>query len=246
MTRPTWLPPEERELVEIRRPSPGDRAFGWELYLVARGAFAEAIKLFWALDGRTRNAGCSGARVPDKLDLAQSDAMLRALEKMPTKRGRATLLTFHLKLSAYLHRVEGCGLRVQGPGGFFGRQHAWDEEVGKWRSVAKHVQGGLAAELGLCVRHCFRLWRLLREAGVWASWRPKRADRGALVTQDGTQVYAQRRLVGGTSENVAARLPEHDRDRPARPPRPDSRARPLRPDERAEAFSWLDGLKVPF
>jgi hypothetical protein len=238
MKRPSWMPGPTPAPLDLRQAKPGERAFGLEWSILTKGGISAAIELFFGLDKRDR-------RKREKLAQQQAEALTRALAACPSRRTREGVLALHLQLAADLKKVSGKGWRVQGSAGFFGNQHYWCELEGKRKYLQKRWQGGMAERLGVTVRTIFKWWAYLRHHGVWASEKPARTEKHALLNRNGTQVYTQRRLVGGTPQVVRDRLPPHELSRPADRPDPDD-IRPMRGHQWREALAWLEGWHVPY
>lgn len=223
---------------KLRRAAVGERAFGFELVLSEKGAIGKAIAAFYGL-----------AHAADKLAREQAERLARVLSECPTRKSRAHTAQLHFLLSAEL-RCHGRTMRATGPEVFFGAQHASEgpqrKYLPKLSPEGKHQQGGLAARLGVSVRTLYRYWSRLVLGEVWASCRPPRDARDAVLTRSGTQVYSQRWLVGGTPQAVRDRLPLRRETRRACKPDTAPAGRPMRVSEWREATAFLDGRDIPY
>jgi hypothetical protein len=217
---------------ELRRAAPGCKAFGYQIAISRAGAFSKAVALF-----------CGVSEHPDPAAQRVQEALTRALAACPTERTRRGVAELHYVLAAELRSVKG-GYRCQGSDVYFGRQHellGGRDEKGRplRRYIRKGEQGGLAERFKRCVKTIERWWSILVDAGVWKSWTPPRDAPGAMLNASGSQVYAQRCLVGGTPRAAIAQLP-HRRDKRAAPP---GHRGPMLADEYRSARAFIDGLE---
>lgn len=240
---PVWIVLPEPEPVErLGRAKTGERPFGYELSLIVKGAFSKAVDLLYGLDARSRaEAEERGKKLRDATLKALADC-----KTTQTKRGVAALC---VKLAALLEYTAG-GHKAHGWRAFFGRQHDREKRSrsGKWAAyMPKELQGGLAEELGVCVRTLYRWWQVLVRHGVWHAWRPPRSAPDAILTKSGAQVYSQRMLVGGTPKAVLAGLPTLPDAKSSRPSKPDlTLGQAFRQSELSNAQAYVDGRDVPY
>lgn len=234
---PEWAKhrPPPGEGPKLRRPAPGERAFGYHVEMTRRGAISDAVELFYGFGRADRDEVEGRAR-------AGRDDLLRCLAAQKTDASRKGVATLHYVLAAELRACAGRhGYRAQGPDTYFGQQHEEGDD-GRRRYVRKERQKGLAQRLGVCVRTLYRWWRELVRHKVWTTILPRRDAPDVMLASSGTQVYRQRWLTAGTPASVKELLPLVRRSR--RPRRPGSG--PLRRDEIRDARAIVDGWTLVY
>ena len=238
---PLWATVDVDDAPErLRRAMPDEKAFGYELTLIKQGAFSKAVRILLGFDARSR------ADADEKAEKTR-DALLKALASCKTDQTRRGVAALHVYLCDALRPTES-GYKAQGVPAFFGRQHdpIRRSDCGKWpRYLAKALQGGIAAALGVCVATVYRYWSVLVQHGVWKAWRPPRTAPDAQLIKSGAQVYTQRVIVGGTPRPILAGLPLRRESRPAKRPEVADGV-PYRVSDRIEAEAYIDGMHIPF